>query len=182
MTFVCTLVPPCGMQVYKSLNTFIDDLFAFIIKMPTMHRLSCFRDDVIFLIYLYQRWIYPVDKKRINEFGQLTEDNKVRHHAELTTVIGTCPSAARLTDETPLPLVSLHTRTRPRRRSCSRDSRRRRSRRLRQRSKAGSGRLGPRLLPPSQPQGRQRRERRRLTGRRVCAQRLSRRSQEHQGK
>jgi hypothetical protein len=65
------------LQVYKSLNTFIDDLFAFIIKMPTMHRLSCFRDDIIFFIYLYQRWIYPVDKKRINEFGQITDDNKV---------------------------------------------------------------------------------------------------------
>lgn len=32
--------------------------------MPTLHRLSCFRDDVIFLIYLYQRWIYKVDKTR----------------------------------------------------------------------------------------------------------------------
>lgn len=25
--------------------------------------------DVIFLIYLYQRWKYPVDKSRVNEFG-----------------------------------------------------------------------------------------------------------------
>jgi len=56
--------------MYKALNTFIDDLFAFIIKMPTLHRLSCFRDDIIFLIYLYQRWIYPTDYKRMNEFGQ----------------------------------------------------------------------------------------------------------------
>jgi len=56
--------------MYKALNTFIDDLFAFIIKMPTLHRLSCLRDDLIFLIYLYQRWIYPVDIKRTNEFGQ----------------------------------------------------------------------------------------------------------------
>jgi len=55
---------------YKALNTFIDDLFAFIIKMPTLHRLSCFRDDVIFIIYLYQRWIYRVDYSRVNEFGQ----------------------------------------------------------------------------------------------------------------
>ncbi|TFJ83210.1 hypothetical protein NSK_005482, partial [Nannochloropsis salina CCMP1776] len=45
-------------------NTFIDDLFAFVIKMPTMHRVSCFRDDLVFLIYLYQRWIYPVDASR----------------------------------------------------------------------------------------------------------------------
>jgi hypothetical protein len=38
---------------YKFLNTIIDDLFSFIITMPAMHRLSCFRDDVIFVIYLY---------------------------------------------------------------------------------------------------------------------------------
>lgn len=50
--------------IYRALNTFIDDLFAFVITMPTMHRLSCFRDDVVFFIYLYQRWIYPVDKSR----------------------------------------------------------------------------------------------------------------------
>uniref|UniRef100_A0A3Q0SMR9 Lipid scramblase CLPTM1L n=1 Tax=Amphilophus citrinellus TaxID=61819 RepID=A0A3Q0SMR9_AMPCI len=50
-------------------NTFIDDVFAFIITMPTSHRLACFRDDVVFLIYLYQRWLYPVDKTRVNEYG-----------------------------------------------------------------------------------------------------------------
>mmetsp|Transcript_89804 Transcript_89804/g.164565 ORF Transcript_89804/g.164565 Transcript_89804/m.164565 type:complete len:535 (-) Transcript_89804:50-1654(-) len=50
--------------VYRAINTFIDDLFAFIIRMPTMHRLSCFRDDIVFVIYLYQRWYYPVDKSR----------------------------------------------------------------------------------------------------------------------
>ncbi|GBG87073.1 hypothetical protein CBR_g44530 [Chara braunii] len=60
---------PWRQMTYKFLNTIIDDLFAFVIKMPILHRLSVFRDDVIFLIYLYQRWIYPVDKKRVNEFG-----------------------------------------------------------------------------------------------------------------
>ncbi|XP_020490388.1 lipid scramblase CLPTM1L [Labrus bergylta] len=55
--------------MYKAFNTFIDDVFAFIITMPTSHRLACFRDDVVFLIYLYQRWLYPVDKTRINEYG-----------------------------------------------------------------------------------------------------------------
>ncbi|OXB66341.1 hypothetical protein ASZ78_003732 [Callipepla squamata] len=40
---------------YKAFNTFIDDIFAFIITMPTSHRLACFRDDVVFLVYLYQR-------------------------------------------------------------------------------------------------------------------------------
>ena len=33
------------------------------------YRLAVFRDDVVFLIYLYQRWIYRVDKNRVNEFG-----------------------------------------------------------------------------------------------------------------
>ena len=61
---------PWKAMVYKALNTFIDDLFAFVIKMPTMHRLSCFRDDLIFFIYLYQRWAYPIDHSRVNEFGQ----------------------------------------------------------------------------------------------------------------
>uniref|UniRef100_A0A672L400 Lipid scramblase CLPTM1L n=1 Tax=Sinocyclocheilus grahami TaxID=75366 RepID=A0A672L400_SINGR len=55
--------------MYKAFNTFIDDVFAFIITMPTSHRLACFRDDVVFLVYLYQRWLYPVDKARVNEYG-----------------------------------------------------------------------------------------------------------------
>lgn len=50
--------------MYRFLNTIIDDLFSFIITMPTMHRISCFRDDIIFVIYMYQRWIYRVDKTR----------------------------------------------------------------------------------------------------------------------
>ena len=60
--------------MYKAFNTFIDDVFAFIITMPTAHRLACFRDDIIFLIYLYQRWLYPVDKARVNEYGQVFEE------------------------------------------------------------------------------------------------------------
>eukprot|EP00127_Corallochytrium_limacisporum_P007300 Clim_evm41s246 gene=Clim_evmTU41s246 len=55
---------PWRMLTYRALNTFIDDLFAFIIKMPLLHRLACFRDDLIFFIYLYQRYIYPVDPNR----------------------------------------------------------------------------------------------------------------------
>ena len=60
---------PWRMLTYKFLNTFIDDIFAFVIKMPTLYRLGCFRDDIIFLIYVYQRWIYRVDLRRVNEFG-----------------------------------------------------------------------------------------------------------------
>lgn len=40
----------------QAFNTFIDDVFAFVITMPTSHRLACFRDDVVFLVYLCQRW------------------------------------------------------------------------------------------------------------------------------
>lgn len=60
--------------IYRALNTFIDDLFAFIMPMPTMHRISCFRDDIIFFIYLYQRWIYPVDRKRVFDEDDGTAD------------------------------------------------------------------------------------------------------------
>uniref|UniRef100_A0A4W3JYN7 Lipid scramblase CLPTM1L n=1 Tax=Callorhinchus milii TaxID=7868 RepID=A0A4W3JYN7_CALMI len=62
--------------MYKAFNTFIDDVFAFIITMPTSHRLACFRDDVVFLVYLYQRWLYPVDKSRINEFGESYDEKE----------------------------------------------------------------------------------------------------------
>jgi len=55
---------PQRTMIYRFLNTIIDDLFSFIITMPTMHRLSCFRDDIIFVIYLYQRWYYRIDKTR----------------------------------------------------------------------------------------------------------------------
>uniref|UniRef100_A0AAY4CV28 Lipid scramblase CLPTM1L n=1 Tax=Denticeps clupeoides TaxID=299321 RepID=A0AAY4CV28_9TELE len=69
--------------MYKAFNTFIDDVFAFIITMPTSHRLACFRDDVVFIIYLYQRWLYPVDKTRVNEYGVSYDDKpKGKSHKE----------------------------------------------------------------------------------------------------
>ena len=62
--------------MYKAFNTFIDDVFAFAIAMPTIHRLACLRDDLVFFVYLYQRWLYPVDKKRVNEFGRAYETDE----------------------------------------------------------------------------------------------------------
>lgn len=66
--------------------------------MPWLHRLACFRDDVVFCILIYQvrlslktetqpqslkcevesalttqRWIYRVDYSRVNEYGQVVE-------------------------------------------------------------------------------------------------------------
>ncbi len=64
-------------MTYKFLNTFIDDLFAFTIKMPTLHRLATLRDDVIFFVYIYQAWAYKVDYTRVNEFGQGGDDEPV---------------------------------------------------------------------------------------------------------
>lgn len=61
---------PSKAMTYKFLNTFIDDLFAFTIRMPTLHRLATLRDDVIFFVWLYQKWAYKTDYTRINEFGQ----------------------------------------------------------------------------------------------------------------
>merc|ERR1719394_145886 len=76
---------PWRMLTYKALNTFIDDLFAFVIKMPTLYRIGCFRDDIIFFIYLYQRWIYREDPNRVNEFGtSANHPEGVPEQAELT--------------------------------------------------------------------------------------------------
>ncbi|KAF9057869.1 cleft lip and palate transmembrane 1 [Panaeolus papilionaceus] len=66
---------PMKAMVYKTLSTVVDDLFAFCIKMPFLHRLACFRDDVVFLIFLYQRWIYRIDPKRVNEYGQVMKSD-----------------------------------------------------------------------------------------------------------
>ena len=80
---------PAKQFVYKMLNTFIDDMFAFVIKMPLMHRISVFRDDIIYVIFLYQRWIYRVDKTRVNEFGysELPPEEEKKTVAEEKTTV-----------------------------------------------------------------------------------------------
>lgn len=65
---------PWRMLTYKALNTFIDDIFAFVIKMPTMYRLGCFRDDIVFFIFLYQRYCYRVRNK--SKFCEITEKTR----------------------------------------------------------------------------------------------------------
>lgn len=65
---------PLSAFMFKMFNTFIDDIFAFMIKMPWKHRIMTFRDDLIFLAFLYQWWIYRVDKSRPNEFGFLYDE------------------------------------------------------------------------------------------------------------
>mmetsp|Transcript_14208 Transcript_14208/g.36784 ORF Transcript_14208/g.36784 Transcript_14208/m.36784 type:complete len:173 (-) Transcript_14208:57-575(-) len=64
---------PWRMLFYKAFNTFVDDAFAMLVSMPTAHRIACLRDDVVFFILLYQRWCYPIDRTRANEFGYAYE-------------------------------------------------------------------------------------------------------------
>ncbi|ELP89227.1 hypothetical protein EIN_486890 [Entamoeba invadens IP1] len=73
---------PWRVFIYKFLNTIVDDLFAFIIKMPLLHRIACFRDDVVFVIYLYQRWIYPVDKNRMDSMKWEDDEGLVKENKE----------------------------------------------------------------------------------------------------
>lgn len=60
---------PWRALTYKIFTTFVDDLFAWIINAPTIHRLATLRDDLVFFVYLYQRFAYGVDKTRVNEYG-----------------------------------------------------------------------------------------------------------------
>jgi hypothetical protein len=62
----------------------LDDLFAFVIKMPTLHRLACLRDDFVFFVYLYQRHAYKVDPTRANEYGQVGEEAKTEEEKKET--------------------------------------------------------------------------------------------------
>ncbi|KXN72159.1 CLPTM1-domain-containing protein, partial [Conidiobolus coronatus NRRL 28638] len=45
---------PIAAFCFRALNTFVDDLFALVIPMPTLTRLSMLRDDLVFFVFLYQ--------------------------------------------------------------------------------------------------------------------------------
>ena len=65
---------PMGAFGYKIFNTFIDDVFAFMVKMPLKHKIMTLRDDVVFLGFVYQWWLYRKDASRVNEFGFKYDD------------------------------------------------------------------------------------------------------------
>jgi len=70
---------PWKVFVYKMFNTFVDDVFAFMIQSPLKHKLMTLRDDVVFVGFLIQAYIYRVDKVRTNEFGFAYEaDEKMK--------------------------------------------------------------------------------------------------------
>lgn len=86
------------MLFYKAFNTFVDDAFALMVSMPTAHRIACLRDDVVFFILLYQRWCYPIDRSRANEFGYAFEAGPAPAAADsaAVAVAADAPSTAAL--------------------------------------------------------------------------------------
>lgn len=63
---------PWRVMIYKFFNTFIDDVFAFFImadRMSAKHRWMTLRDDIVFFMFLYQLYLYPVDSTRPDEYG-----------------------------------------------------------------------------------------------------------------
>eukprot|EP00920_Eleutheroschizon_duboscqi_P031689 GHVT01076349.1.p1 GENE.GHVT01076349.1~~GHVT01076349.1.p1 ORF type:complete len:189 (-),score=30.39 GHVT01076349.1:44-610(-) len=50
---------------YQFVNTFVDDVFALVMRMPDMHRMSVVRDDVVFIVFIFQRWLYG--KRRVED-------------------------------------------------------------------------------------------------------------------
>ena len=56
---------PMKSLAYKFLNTIIDDIFAFALETPTLHRVSVFKDDIIFVIFMFQLIAYR-NNKRVN--------------------------------------------------------------------------------------------------------------------
>jgi len=75
---------PWKVFMYKIFNTFVDDAFAWLVEMPMKHRLMTLRDDVVFVIFLAQVYIYRVDKCRSNEFGYSYGDEDGKEKVAIT--------------------------------------------------------------------------------------------------
>uniref|UniRef100_A0A7S3Q1K8 Cleft lip and palate transmembrane protein 1-like protein n=1 Tax=Chaetoceros debilis TaxID=122233 RepID=A0A7S3Q1K8_9STRA len=76
---------PMKVFVYKIFNTFVDDVFAFMIEMPLKHKIMTLRDDIVFIIFLLQAYIYRVDKSRTNEFGYAyEEEDQIKSESEIS--------------------------------------------------------------------------------------------------
>ena len=73
---------PWKVFMYKLFNTFVDDIFAFLIEMPLKHKIMTLRDDVVFIVFLAQAYMYRVDKTRANEFGFAYEKQDEKESGE----------------------------------------------------------------------------------------------------
>jgi hypothetical protein len=72
---------PVKALTYKFLNTIIDDLYAFAVKTTTLYRISCFKDDVIFVIFIVQMFIYR-NNKRSEELVEVEIDKKIEKESK----------------------------------------------------------------------------------------------------
>jgi len=55
---------PWKALTYQFINTFIDDIFTWCIRMPEMQKYSAFRDDIVFVVCCVQRWMYRKPSKK----------------------------------------------------------------------------------------------------------------------
>ena len=56
---------PWRALTYQAINTFIDDVFTLCIRMPEVQKYSVFRDDIVFLVCCYQRYIYRARREDV---------------------------------------------------------------------------------------------------------------------
>jgi hypothetical protein len=66
-----------------------------------MYIVFFFFADIVFFIYLYQRWIYRVDPKRVNEFGTSGEDANIKGAAPAVTGENSAPDPSISAGESP---------------------------------------------------------------------------------
>lgn len=85
---------PVKVFAYKLFNTFIDDAFAWLVKMPLKHRIMTLRDDLVFLVFLYQYWKYDTDKSRRNEFGFRYDNNAASDESDDAGNLATSASSS----------------------------------------------------------------------------------------
>ena len=71
--------------VYHQNADFIPTWFVIFSDLNLKILLGTLRDDLIFFIYLYQKWIYPTDMKRTNEFGITGEQAEGNQPVEAPT-------------------------------------------------------------------------------------------------
>jgi hypothetical protein len=81
----CVSHMPVKALTYKFLNTIIDDLYAFAVKTTTLYRISCFKDDVIFVIFIIQMVLYRKNiRKEENPEIKQTEMKEINNAEEET--------------------------------------------------------------------------------------------------
>uniref|UniRef100_A0A674EN61 Lipid scramblase CLPTM1L n=1 Tax=Salmo trutta TaxID=8032 RepID=A0A674EN61_SALTR len=62
--------------MYKAVNTFVNDAFTCVFSTHPSHQLGCFRDEILFLLYLYQRRLYSTNKTRCREYGSCHHNHR----------------------------------------------------------------------------------------------------------